>query len=176
MSRLSFFSSRSLKTREEKPEYFAPWSVLQVQYKTLDNNSNNNFYTHISSIGLSLFMATTSWSWTDRLEKCLPVCWHLWICICFDVCFLLVQSELRSKFAPYVTYIQAFLDFCGFDFRNFRFNKVHNSTLFSSPLVTSVSKKLGQSTIGIHYSALSQFFWNRRYMFIFEKWNNFDFF
>ena len=31
--------------------------------------------------------------------------------------------------------IQAFLDFCGFDFRNFRFNEVYNSILFSSPLV-----------------------------------------
>ena len=31
--------------------------------------------------------------------------------------------------------IQAFLDFCSFNFRNFRFNAVYNSILFSSPLV-----------------------------------------
>ena len=31
--------------------------------------------------------------------------------------------------------VQAFLDFRGFDFRNFRFNEVYNSILFSSPLV-----------------------------------------
>ena len=32
-------------------------------------------------------------------------------------------------------YVQAFLDFRGFDFRNFRFNTVYNSILFSFPLV-----------------------------------------
>ena len=31
--------------------------------------------------------------------------------------------------------IQAFLDFCGFNFRGFRFTAVYNSILFSSPLV-----------------------------------------
>ena len=31
--------------------------------------------------------------------------------------------------------LQAFLDFCGFDFRDFQFNKINNSILFSSPLV-----------------------------------------
>ena len=31
--------------------------------------------------------------------------------------------------------LQVFLDFRGFDFRNFRFNAVYNSILFSSPLV-----------------------------------------
>ena len=31
--------------------------------------------------------------------------------------------------------LQAFLDFCGFDFRDFRFNAVCNSIIFSSPLV-----------------------------------------
>ena len=33
------------------------------------------------------------------------------------------------------TMVQAFLDFRGFDFRNFRFTTVYNSILFSSPLV-----------------------------------------
>ena len=32
-------------------------------------------------------------------------------------------------------YIQAFLDFRGFDFRDFGFNVVYNSILFSSPSV-----------------------------------------
>ena len=32
-------------------------------------------------------------------------------------------------------YVQAFLDFCGFDFRDFWFNAVYNYILFSSPLV-----------------------------------------
>ena len=31
--------------------------------------------------------------------------------------------------------LQAFLDFLGFNFRDFRFNEVYNSILFSSPLV-----------------------------------------
>ena len=31
--------------------------------------------------------------------------------------------------------VQAFLDFHGFDFRNFQFNAFYNSILFSSPLV-----------------------------------------
>ena len=31
--------------------------------------------------------------------------------------------------------VQAFLDFRGFDFRDFRFTAVYNSILFSSPLV-----------------------------------------
>jgi hypothetical protein len=31
--------------------------------------------------------------------------------------------------------VQAFLDFRGFDFRNFGFNVIYNSILFSSPLV-----------------------------------------
>ena len=31
--------------------------------------------------------------------------------------------------------IQAFLNFRGFDFRDFRFNAVYNSILFASPLV-----------------------------------------
>ena len=31
--------------------------------------------------------------------------------------------------------LQAFLDFRSFDFRNFRFNEVYNSIIFSSPLV-----------------------------------------
>ena len=31
--------------------------------------------------------------------------------------------------------VQAFLDFRGFDFRDFQFNAVYNSILFSSPLV-----------------------------------------
>ena len=31
--------------------------------------------------------------------------------------------------------VQAFLDFRGFEFRNFQFNVVYNSILFSSPLV-----------------------------------------
>ena len=31
--------------------------------------------------------------------------------------------------------VQAFLNFCGFDFRDFRFNAVYKSILFSSPLV-----------------------------------------
>ena len=31
--------------------------------------------------------------------------------------------------------VQAFLDFCGFDLRDFQFNAVYNSILFSSPLV-----------------------------------------
>ena len=34
---------------------------------------------------------------------------------------------------------------------------------FSFVKVTSVSKKLGQSAVVLHYCALSQFFWNRRY-------------
>ena len=33
-------------------------------------------------------------------------------------------------------------------------------------MITSVSKKLGQCTVVIHYCVLSQFFWNRRYYFI----------
>ena len=31
--------------------------------------------------------------------------------------------------------VQAFLTFCGYDFRNFGYNAVHSSILFSFPLV-----------------------------------------
>ena len=35
----------------------------------------------------------------------------------------------------YKKHLQAFLDFRGFEFRNFQFNSVYNSILLSSPLV-----------------------------------------
>ena len=42
-------------------------------------------------------------------------------------------SNLANSNLPHS--IQAFLDFCGFDFRNFRFTLFYNSIIFSSPLV-----------------------------------------
>ena len=41
--------------------------------------------------------------------------------------------------------------------------------LHLSFVLTSVSKKLGQSASVIHYCSLSQFFWNRRYVGEFSK-------
>ena len=40
-----------------------------------------------------------------------------------------------SPICKHIVKIQAFLDFRGFDFRDFQFNTVYNSILFSSPLV-----------------------------------------
>ena len=44
----------------------------------------------------------------------------------------ILSAELMDKNSWIV---QAFLDFRGFDFRDFQFNAVYNSILFSSPLV-----------------------------------------
>ena len=43
--------------------------------------------------------------------------------------------ELPVQYKKTTSSVQAFLDFLGFDFRNFRFTAVYNSILFSSPLV-----------------------------------------
>jgi hypothetical protein len=51
-------------------------------------------------------------------------------------CFIHSISEWNSQLHINVhCEIQAFLDFRGFDFHDFRFNAVYNSILFSSPLV-----------------------------------------
>ena len=52
------------------------------------------------------------------------------VCQSKDPCT--VATRLKSIS---VICIQAFLDFCGFDFRGFRFTAVYNSILFFSPLV-----------------------------------------
>ena len=42
-----------------------------------------------------------------------------------------------------ISLLQAFLDFRGFDFRNFQFNVVDNSILFSIPVVLLSNLNLG---------------------------------
>ena len=43
----------------------------------------------------------------------------------------------QNNLDPIQNCVQAFLDFRGFNFHNFRFNAVYNSILFSSPVVLS---------------------------------------
>ena len=58
--------------------------------------------------------------------------------------------------------IQAFLDFRGFDFNDFRFNAVYNSILFSSPLVLLSNLDLcgfcipGLFYVSLHYQRKSR--------------------
>ena len=64
--------------------------------------------------------------------------YYYWHPQCFSpsgiTAYNLVFSGLKIKTK---NTIQAFLDFRDFDFRNFQFNPVYNSILFSSPLLTA---------------------------------------
>ena len=51
-----------------------------------------------------------------------------------------LHKWLQLQFFKY--YLQAFLDFCGFDFTDFRFNVVYNSIQLSSPLVLLSNRDL----------------------------------
>ena len=103
-------------------------------------NSKNNVQFHSSwrqYLGgylVNLVVQKLKLCWLKNLG--LP--WSLWVLFTKrnymrkDGIYLL-SSILSNHY--YDTVLQAFLNFRGFDFRDFLFSTVHNSILFSSPLV-----------------------------------------
>ena len=66
-------------------------------------------------------------NWLDQRMNCEDIAMN----------FLIANATGELLFLKFI--IQAFLDFRGFDLRNFRFNTVYDSIIFSSPLYVLLS-------------------------------------
>ena len=110
-----------------------------VSFKHLKNNFESNHKLQLSTFEKSenfYFMTTKSMLFCLYLLK-------------FEVTE--VVTIMNFKIWQLKITVQAFLDFCGFDFCNFWFNSVYNSILFSFPLVLV-------SNLDLHRSHFLQFF------------------